>query len=102
MFAISFDINTAELEKAYGTPYNSAYDSVASELKTFGFFWAQNGLYVLHDENNELLRAWDAIDRLSEIEWFARSVRDIQVFEIRLWTDVTERVRGNLSKADET
>ena len=41
MYAIAFDLKIDDLKKAYGEPYNRAYDEIRQEMETLGFNWTQ-------------------------------------------------------------
>lgn len=93
MFAIAFDLEVAELKKHYGDPYNGAYLEVGKELKALGFEWTQGSVYLSSDGNN-LATVYRAINTLSKIDWFKKSVRDIRAFKVEDWSDFTEIVKG--------
>lgn len=87
MYAIAFDLDIATLKTEYGDPYNNAYAEIREELKKFGFDWTQGSLYLdraEEDVGNLVL----ATGRLSEIEWFRKSVRDIRAFRVEGWSDI--------------
>jgi virulence-associated protein VapD len=94
MFAIAFDMVVADLELHYGTPYHSAYYEIRQVLKKHTFEWVQGSTYVT--ASNDLSVVFDAITSLSEIEWFAKSVRDVRGFEIHNWSDFTASVKRKL------
>ena len=93
MYAIAFDMEIAELKKSYGEPYNPAYDEIKKELSKIGFEWVQGSLYLATKNINNLTYVYKAIDRLKNIEWFKKSVRDIRVFKIEDWSDFTSIVK---------
>lgn len=94
MYAIAFDLKIDDLKKNYGEPYNVAYDEVRQELEALGFEWTQGSVYINSDSNNSLTTVYKAINRLSQIDWFKKSVRDIRAFKIEDWSDFTEIVKG--------
>ena len=91
MFAISFDMIISELEKNYGSPYNSAYYEIRSLLKQDGFYWFQGSTYMT--ESNDLSVVFKAIMDLKNIDWFRKSVRDIRAFRVEDWSNFTELVK---------
>jgi virulence-associated protein VapD len=93
MYAIAFDLKIDDLKKHYGDPYNGAYTELSKELESLGFKWAQGSLYVSKDETNTLTHVYQAIKRLSSIDWFKNSVRDIRAFKVEDWSDFTEIVK---------
>lgn len=92
MFAISFDMVVSELEKHYGTPYNSAYYEIRQVLKKDGFFWFQGSTYMTN--SNDLSVVFKAILDLKGIDWFRLSVRDIRGFRVEDWSNFTELVKN--------
>lgn len=94
MFAIAFDLKVEELKKHYGDPYNKAYDEIRQELENLGFEWTQGSVYMSKTESNALSLVYKAINKLSNIEWFKKSVRDIRAFKVEDWSDFTDIVKG--------
>lgn len=94
MFAIAFDLKVEELKKHYGEPYNKAYDEIRQELENLGFEWTQGSVYMSNAQDNTLSSVYKAINRLSNIGWFKKSVRDIRAFKVEDWSDFTDIVRG--------
>ena len=95
MYAISFDLKIDDLKKTYGEPYNRAYDEIKQELEALGFDWTQGGVYMSVAKENTLTTVYKAINRLSAIDWFKKSVRDIRAFKVEDWSDFTDIVKGN-------
>ena len=46
-------------------------------------------------KENTLTTVYKAINRLSAIDWFKKSVRDIRAFKVEDWSDFTDIVKGN-------
>lgn len=92
MYAIAFDLKIDDLKKFYGESYNGAYDEIRQELLLLGFDWTQGSLYLSSDNN--LASVYKAINKLSSIDWFKKSVRDIRAFKVEDWSDFTEIVKG--------
>lgn len=90
MLALSFDMVISEIEEYYGTPYNRAYYDIKTMLKKHGFEWIQGSTYVT---TGNLTNLYMAINELSKLEWFRRSVRDIRGFKVEDWSDFTEIVK---------
>ena len=95
MYAIAFDLKIDDLKKTYGEPYNRAYDEIKQELEALGFDWTQGGVYMSVAKENTLTTVYKAINRLSAIDWFKKSVRDIRAFKVEDWSDLTDIVKGN-------
>ncbi|MDE7426122.1 MAG: virulence protein [Lachnospiraceae bacterium] len=94
MYAIAFDLKIDDLKKNYGDPYNGAYDEIRQELEVLGFEWTQGSVYINSDNANSLTTVYKAINRLSQIGWFKKSVRDIRAFKVEDWSDFTEIVKS--------
>ena len=94
MYAVAFDMKIDDLKKNYGDPYNSAYDEIRQEMENLGFYWTQGSLYISKDKENSLTIVYKAINRLSHIDWFKKSVRDIRAFKVEDWSDFTEIVKS--------
>lgn len=94
MYAIAFDLKIDDLKREYGDPYNGAYDEIRRELATIGFYWTQESVYINNSEKDSLTTVYKAINKLSNIGWFKRSVRDIRAFKVEDWSDFTEVVKG--------
>ena len=95
MYAIAFDLKIDDLKKTYGEPYNRAYDEIRQELEALGFEWTQGSVYMSVAKENTLTTVYKAINRLSGIDWFKKSVRDIRAFKGEDWSDFTDIVKGN-------
>ena len=93
MYAIAFDLKIDDLKKEYGDPYNRAYDEIRQELETLGFYWTQGSVYISNSEKDSLATVYKAINKLSKIDWFKNSVRDIRAFKVEDWSDFTEIVK---------
>ena len=89
MYAIAFDLEVAELKQHYGDPYNNAYFELKTELNLVGFEWTQGSVYLSKSNENGLAHVYQAINALSKIEWFRKSVRDIRAFKVEDWSDFT-------------
>lgn len=94
MYAIAFDLKIDDLKKSYGEPYNKAYDEIRQELEQIGFEWTQGSVYMSKDTTNTLTTVYKAIKKLSKIDWFKASVRDIRAFKVEDWSDFTAIVKG--------
>ena len=89
MYAIAFDLKIDDLKKAYGEPYNRAYDEIRQEMEALGFNWTQGSLYINSSNIDNLAQVYKAINKLSKINWFKDSVRDIRAFKVEDWSDFT-------------
>ncbi len=94
-YAIVFDLKVDELKKTYGELYNTAYKEIKKELAVFEFEWIQGSLYIETNDANNLAKVYQAINRLSQIDWFKQSVRYIKAFKIEDLSDFTEIIKNN-------
>lgn len=88
MYAIAFDLETSILKQEYGEPYNNAYFEVRRELEALNFNWTQGSVYIYAGDGG-LAAVYRAINKLSGIAWFKKSVRDIRAFKVEDWSDFT-------------
>lgn len=95
MYAIAFDLKIDDLKKEYGEPYNKAYDEIRIELEKLGFRWVQGSIYISDNTQNSLVTVYNAINKLSKITWFKKSVRDIRAFKVADWSDFTSIVKNS-------
>ena len=94
MYALSFDMNIAELKEHYGEIYNNAYYEIRKILISDGFEWIQGSTYLTRSDN--LTNLTKAIIDLRKIDWFRRSVRDIRGYRVEEWSDFTQIVREEM------
>ena len=93
MYALSFDMNIAVLQQAYGDPYNGAYYEIKHTLVGLGFYWVQGSTYMTNSDN--LTNLFQAIEALKKIDWFRNSVRDIRGYRVEEWSDFTPIIKEN-------
>lgn len=83
MYAISFDLDTAALERHYPGKYSrNAYDDIFRELQQYGFYRQQGSVYFGGEKSTpvQCFLATKAIcDRYS---WFSKVVKDIRMLRI--------------------
>ncbi|MRJ11622.1 virulence protein [Ornithobacterium rhinotracheale] len=91
MFAITFDMEVSALKEYYGEPYHKAYYDIRKLLKNYGFKWTQGSVYL--SRTASMADLFDAIDALTDLDWFSLSVRDIQGFKVEDWSDFTNRAK---------
>ena len=94
MYALSFDMNIAELKEHYGEIYNNAYYEIRKLLISDGFEWIQGSTYLTRSDN--LINLTKAIIDLRKIGWFRRSVRDIRGYRVEEWSNFTQIVREEM------
>ena len=96
MYAIAFDLTIDDLKLHYGDPYNNAYFEIKDVLKKAGFEWTQGSVYLSISTESNLANVYRAINSLSKITWFKKSVRDIRAFKVEDWSDFTAIVKDPL------
>ncbi|MDR3309456.1 MAG: virulence protein [Tannerella sp.] len=96
MFAIAFDMVIADLEQFYGVPYHHAYYEIKGIMQQHQFHWIQGSTYIT--SSDDLSVVFDAINALSDVDWFALSVRDIRAFKVDNWSDFTASVKRKINK----
>ena len=94
MYAIAFDLKIDDLKREYGEPYNGAYDEIRQELENIGFEWTQGSVYINKSQENSLTTVYKAVNKLSSIDWFKKSVRDIRAFNVEDWSNFTDIVKN--------
>lgn len=60
-------------------------------LQDYEFSWIQGSTYITNNE--DLASITFLMTDISEIEWMAKSIRDVRVFEIRKWSNYTDFVK---------
>jgi virulence-associated protein VapD len=98
MFAIAFDMSVKLLKEHYGEPYNNAYYEIGVLLKEYDFYNTQGSVYLT--PKNEIGTLFEAIDALSDVEWFVKSVRDVRAFRVEDWSNLTDYVRKKGKKKE--
>jgi virulence-associated protein VapD len=92
MFAISFDLVVAEVQRSHPVDIPQAYADIGKLLRGFGFERIQGSVYVT--ENNDMANLFAALLALRNLPWFPSSVRDIRAFRIEQWSDFTPLMKG--------
>lgn len=89
----------SDLKKFYGEPYNNAYYEISTVLESYKFFRTQGSVYL--SEVNDMSNLVDAIDALTDKDWFANSVRDIRAFRVEDWSNFTNRAKRKATNLDD-
>jgi virulence-associated protein VapD len=85
MYAIAFDMDTAEMERAYGNPnWRKGYSEIGDILLTHGFDdHKQGSVYFGDRERVTAVSCVIAVQDLArQLSWFSASVRDIRMLRI--------------------
>jgi len=89
LYAISFDLDTAQLQKEYPNPsWQNAYNDIKRVLLPLGFKWQQGSVYF-GSEEMDAVRCVLAVQTLSQTyPWFKGCVRDIRMLRIEELNDL--------------
>ena len=89
VYAIAFDLDTAQLQKEYPNPsWQNAYADIKKTLIPLGFKWQQGSVYF-GDETIDAVRCVIAAQTLSRTyPWFKSCVRDIRMLRIEELNDL--------------
>ena len=93
MYAIAFDLDTAVLQQAYGSPsWNNAYADIRRVLEARGFDWQQGSVYFGGDTVDAVTCVLAVQDIADAFSWFAPAVRDIRMLRIEEDNDLMPAV----------
>jgi virulence-associated protein VapD len=92
MLAISFDLTVSEVERLHPRSIPAAYGEIGRTLARYGYERIQGSVYLGQDE--DLANLMMATSDLKALPWFPASVRDIRVFRVELWSDITAMMKG--------
>ncbi len=83
MYAITFDLDTSELENQYGSEsWKNAYTDIRKTLISLGFEWTQGSVYFGNPQVTAVSCVL-AVQNLGNIyPWFRGCVRDIRMLRI--------------------
>ena len=83
VYAISFDLDTKQLETLYpSASWNNAYTDIRRALERKGFEWKQGSVYFGDDSVDAVTCVLAAQDLAKQFPWFTPSVRDIRMLRI--------------------
>ena len=87
-YAISFDLDTAQLQQMYpSSSWQNAYGDIKRVLKPLGFDWQQGSVYFGQELN--AVQCVLAAQKLSQtFNWFKPCVRDIRMLRIEELNDL--------------
>jgi virulence-associated protein VapD len=89
MYAIAFDLDTAQLEKVYpNASYKNAYGDIRKVLEPLGFQWQQGSVYFGGPEMNAVKCVLAAQQVSIAYPWFKGCVRDIRMLRIEEFNDL--------------
>ena len=91
MYAIAFDLDTSKLQALYGTPsWQNAYKDIGSFLRQEGFEHQQGSVYFGDKTKVNAVTCIVATQKMAQkFQWFAPSVKDIQMLRIEENSDLS-------------
>ena len=97
MYAITFDLDTKELEKHYPTPnWRKSYEDIADFLYDYGFERQQGSVYF-GDNSVTAVTCVTAVQDLSEeYQWLEPCVKDIRMLRIEEFNDLMPAIKKQL------
>ncbi len=97
LYAIAFDMDIEQLRVHYGDPYNNAYLEIRRVPERHHFQWQQGSVYFGDPSVTAATVTVAVIDLVTQLPWFAASVRDIRMLRIEELNDlmpIVQRVAG--------
>jgi len=97
VYALTFDLDIAQLSMHCCEPYNNAYLEIRRILERHQFRWQQGSVYFGSPTVTAASVMVAVIDLTTQLPWFAASVRDIRMLRIEELNDlmpVVQRVAG--------
>lgn len=91
MFAIAFDMTVADIRVHYPKGISAAYCEIGRTIAPFGFEWVQGSVYT--NASSDMTPMFGAIEALKALPWFSACVRDIRVFRVENWSNLTRHVK---------
>jgi virulence-associated protein VapD len=90
MYAIAFDLDTAQLQQEYPNPsWQNAYGDIKKILVPLGFDWQQGSVYFGDKSTIDAVKCVMAVQALSNAyPWFKTCVRDIRMLRIEEQNDL--------------
>ena len=83
MYAITFDLDTAVLEKTYhNESWRNADTDVGRALRGYGFERMQGSVYFGNDTVDAVTSVLAVQQQTNEFGWFAPAVKDIRMLRI--------------------
>lgn len=93
MYAIAVELKSESLELYFRDPNKTAFDEISDELRQYRFEKTIGGIYISTQEQDGLKNVYCAINGLSRIDWFKKSLRNLTVFKVEDWSDFTSIIK---------
>ena len=95
VYAISFDMDTKQLEELYGKPsWQNAYAEIGRTLGEHGFERQQGSVYFGDDTVTAVSCVLAIQDVTRKLPWFGPSVRDVRMLRIEENNDLGPAVEA--------
>ena len=89
MYAIAFDLDTAQLQNVYpNASYTNAYGDIRKVFEPLGFNWQQGSVYFGGEDMNAVKCVLAAQAVSNAYPWFKSCVRDIRMLRIEELNDL--------------
>ena len=99
MYAITFDLDTKELEARYpAANWRKAYDDISVFLNEYGFERQQGSVYFGDDEVDAVTCVTAVQDLSQEYDWVEHCVRDIRMLRIEERNDLMPAIKKSLRR----
>jgi len=92
VLAIAFDLTVSEVERLHPRSTPAAYAEIGRVLSHYGYEWRQGSVYVGGDD--DLANLFAVVNDLRALPWFTSAVRDIRVFRVEMWSDLTAVIKS--------
>ena len=89
MFAVTFDMTVAAIQKHYPKSISQAYADIGATLSKHGFDWIQGSVYANRNPMADLATFYSAMNALQALPWFGDCVSDIRAFRLEDDSDFT-------------
>lgn len=99
MYAITFDLDTKELEARYpAANWCKAYGDIGVFLNEYGFERRQGSVYFGDDEVDAVTCVTAVQDLSQEYDWVEHCVRDIRMLRIEERNDLMPAIKKSLRR----
>ncbi|MBO6190256.1 MAG: hypothetical protein J6N92_05555 [Alloprevotella sp.] len=101
MYAIAFDLEIDKLKEHYPKAHTQAYYDLRILLRGLGFYHIQGSVYIQREihrlpdgSDDSMLMVLQLSNKLKELDWLPSCVRDIRIFKVENWSDITAFIKG--------
>lgn len=95
MFGVAFDLDIHELEDVLNVPRQKAYADIESALVEIGYKHVQYSVYVCSEpRHSEMLVVHETVEALKGLPWFSDCMKQVVVFEVARWGDISSAFKN--------